>query len=76
MTQQMSGMNVSGGGPTPATLSQSGAPAAGWPATSPATSGQTLSTQLWKWREEAPEDDWGDYGNKNKKNDPPPTSSA
>ncbi|XP_036978898.1 stromal membrane-associated protein 1-like isoform X2 [Acanthopagrus latus] len=48
MTQQMSGMNVSGGGPAPATLSQSGAPAAGWPAASPAASGQTLSTQLWK----------------------------
>ncbi|XP_068424318.1 stromal membrane-associated protein 1 isoform X2 [Clinocottus analis] len=40
MTQQMSGMAVSGG--------QSGAPAAGWPATPPPASGQTLSTQLWK----------------------------
>ncbi|XP_073337430.1 stromal membrane-associated protein 1-like isoform X3 [Pagrus major] len=48
MTQQMSGMNMSGGGPAPATLSQSGAPAAGWPAASPTASGQTLSTQLWK----------------------------
>ncbi|XP_076599129.1 stromal membrane-associated protein 1-like isoform X1 [Chaetodon auriga] len=48
MTQQMSGMAMSGGGPTPATLSQSGAPAAGWPTASPTASGQTLSTQLWK----------------------------
>ncbi|XP_034407561.1 stromal membrane-associated protein 1 isoform X3 [Cyclopterus lumpus] len=40
MTQQMSGMAVSGG--------QSGAPAAGWPAAPPPASGQTLSTQLWK----------------------------
>ncbi|XP_053188931.1 stromal membrane-associated protein 1 [Scomber japonicus] len=48
MTQQMSGMAMSGGGPTPGTFSQPGAPAAGWP-TGPATaSGQTLSTQLWK----------------------------
>ncbi|XP_029305930.1 stromal membrane-associated protein 1-like isoform X3 [Cottoperca gobio] len=39
MTQQMSGMAVSG---------QSGAPATGWPAVPPTTSGQTLSTQLWK----------------------------
>ncbi|XP_019118947.2 stromal membrane-associated protein 1 isoform X3 [Larimichthys crocea] len=48
MTQQMSGMAVSGGGPAPATFSQSGAPAAGWPTAPPAASGQTLSTQLWK----------------------------
>ncbi|XP_070833348.1 stromal membrane-associated protein 1 isoform X2 [Chaetodon trifascialis] len=48
MTQQMSGMTMSGGGPTPATLSQSGAPAAVWPTASPTASGQTLSTQLWK----------------------------
>ncbi|XP_070772485.1 stromal membrane-associated protein 1-like [Enoplosus armatus] len=48
MTQQMSGMAVSGGGPAQATFSQSGAPAAGWPAAPPAASGQTLSTQLWK----------------------------
>ncbi|XP_051282188.1 stromal membrane-associated protein 1 isoform X2 [Dicentrarchus labrax] len=48
MTQQMSGMAMSGGGPVPATFSQSGAPAAGWPAAPPAASGQTLSTQLWK----------------------------
>ncbi|XP_078016960.1 stromal membrane-associated protein 1 isoform X3 [Epinephelus lanceolatus] len=48
MTQQMSGMAVSGGGPAPATFTQSGAPAAGWPAAPPAASGQTLSTQLWK----------------------------
>ncbi|XP_042288734.1 stromal membrane-associated protein 1-like isoform X7 [Thunnus thynnus] len=48
MTQQMSGMAMSGGGPTPGTFSQPGAPAApGWPA-APAASGQTLSTQLWK----------------------------
>ncbi|XP_075932891.1 stromal membrane-associated protein 1-like isoform X3 [Anarhichas minor] len=40
MTQQMSGMAVSGG--------QSGAPAAGWPVAPPPASGQTLSTQLWK----------------------------
>ncbi|XP_063730723.1 stromal membrane-associated protein 1-like isoform X2 [Eleginops maclovinus] len=39
MTQQMSGMAVSG---------QSGPPAAGWPAAAPPASGQTLSTQLWK----------------------------
>ena len=67
MTQQMSGMNVSGGGPAPATLSQSGAPAAGWPAASPAASGQTLSTQLWKWREEAPGWLGGRNGNNEKK---------
>ncbi|XP_041803929.1 stromal membrane-associated protein 1 [Chelmon rostratus] len=48
MTQQMSGMAMSGGGPTPATFNQSGAPAAGWPTAPPAASGQTLSTQLWK----------------------------
>ncbi|KAM6997513.1 stromal membrane-associated protein 1-like isoform 6-T6 [Tautogolabrus adspersus] len=48
MTQQMSGMAVSGGVPAPPTFSQSGAPAAGWPAAAPAASGQTLSTQLWK----------------------------
>uniref|UniRef100_UPI0037E812AE stromal membrane-associated protein 1-like isoform X2 n=1 Tax=Semicossyphus pulcher TaxID=241346 RepID=UPI0037E812AE len=48
MTQQMSGMAVSGGVPAPATFTQSGAPAAGWPAAAPAASGQTLSTQLWK----------------------------
>ncbi|GLD73916.1 stromal membrane-associated protein 1-like isoform X1 [Lates japonicus] len=48
MTQQMSGMAVSSGGPTSGTLSQSGAPTAGWPAAPPAASGQTLSTQLWK----------------------------
>uniref|UniRef100_A0A673AFY8 Small ArfGAP 1 n=1 Tax=Sphaeramia orbicularis TaxID=375764 RepID=A0A673AFY8_9TELE len=47
MTQQMSGMAMSGGGPTPSGFSQAGAPAAGWP-TAPAASGQTLSTQLWK----------------------------
>ncbi|KAL6101581.1 smap1 [Pungitius sinensis] len=40
MSQQMSGMAVSGG--------QSAAPAAGWPAAPPPASGQTLSTQLWK----------------------------
>ncbi|XP_034080011.1 stromal membrane-associated protein 1-like isoform X3 [Gymnodraco acuticeps] len=39
MTQQMSGMAVSG---------QSGPLAAGWPAAPPTASGQTLSTQLWK----------------------------
>ncbi|XP_065815277.1 stromal membrane-associated protein 1 isoform X8 [Labrus bergylta] len=48
MTQQMSGMAVSGGVPVPPTFSQSGAPAVGWPAAAPAASGQTLSTQLWK----------------------------
>ncbi|XP_037637851.1 stromal membrane-associated protein 1 isoform X5 [Sebastes umbrosus] len=48
MTQQMSGMVVSGGGPAAATFSQSGAPVAGWPAAPPAASGQTLSNQLWK----------------------------
>ncbi|XP_035848361.1 stromal membrane-associated protein 1 [Sander lucioperca] len=48
MTQQMSGMDVSGGVPAPATFSQAGAPAAGWPAAPPAATGQTLSTQLWK----------------------------
>lgn len=48
MTQQMSGMNMSGAGPTPGTFNQAGAPAAGWPAAAPAASGQTLSTQLWK----------------------------
>ncbi|XP_034538568.1 stromal membrane-associated protein 1-like isoform X2 [Notolabrus celidotus] len=48
MTQQMSGMAVSGGVPALTTFSQSGAPAAGWPAAAPAASGQTLSTQLWK----------------------------
>ncbi|XP_038593521.1 stromal membrane-associated protein 1-like [Micropterus salmoides] len=48
MTQQMSGMAMSGGGPAQATFNQSGAPAAGWPAAPPAASGQTLSTQLWK----------------------------
>ncbi|KAM3605946.1 uncharacterized protein V6R79_007883 [Siganus canaliculatus] len=48
MSQQMSGMAVSGGSPAPATFSQSGAPAAGWPTASTAASGQTLSTQLWK----------------------------
>ncbi|XP_051815612.1 stromal membrane-associated protein 1 isoform X3 [Acanthochromis polyacanthus] len=48
MTQQMSGMALSGGGPTPGTLNQSGAPSAGWPAAPPPASGQTLSTQLWK----------------------------
>ncbi|XP_041645724.1 stromal membrane-associated protein 1-like isoform X4 [Cheilinus undulatus] len=48
MTQQMSGMAVSGGVQAPATFSQPGAPAAGWPAAAPAASGQTLSTQLWK----------------------------
>ncbi|XP_071337541.1 stromal membrane-associated protein 1-like isoform X4 [Trachinotus anak] len=48
MTQQMSGMAMSGGGPTPGTFNQSGAPAAGWPAAPPNSSGQTLSTQLWK----------------------------
>ncbi|XP_069394408.1 stromal membrane-associated protein 1-like isoform X13 [Paralichthys olivaceus] len=42
MTQHMSGMALSGGGPT------SGAPAASWPAAPPTASGQTLSTQLWK----------------------------
>ncbi|XP_034754176.1 stromal membrane-associated protein 1 isoform X1 [Etheostoma cragini] len=48
MTQQMSGMDVSGEVPAPATFSQAGAPAAGWPAGPPAATGQTLSTQLWK----------------------------
>ncbi|XP_039640051.1 stromal membrane-associated protein 1-like isoform X2 [Perca fluviatilis] len=48
ITQQMSGMDVSGGVPAPATFSQAGAPAAGWPAAPPAATGQTLSTQLWK----------------------------
>ncbi|KAK2823930.1 hypothetical protein Q5P01_021105 [Channa striata] len=48
MTQQMSGMAVSGGGPTPGALNQSGTPAAGWPTAPPTGSGQTLSTQLWK----------------------------
>lgn len=48
MTQQMSGVAVSGGGPAPGTLNQSGTPAAGWPAGPPTASGQTLSTQLWK----------------------------
>ncbi|KAM7385079.1 hypothetical protein PAMP_001177 [Pampus punctatissimus] len=47
MTQQISGMTMSGGGPAPGTFNQPGAPAAGWPAAPPA-SGQTLSTQLWK----------------------------
>ncbi|XP_039477977.1 stromal membrane-associated protein 1 isoform X2 [Oreochromis aureus] len=48
MTQQMSGMALSGGGPAPAASSQSGAPGAGWPAVPSPASGQTLSTQLWK----------------------------
>ncbi|XP_032383384.1 stromal membrane-associated protein 1 isoform X4 [Etheostoma spectabile] len=48
VTQQMSGMDVSGEVPAPATFSQAGAPAAGWPAGPPAATGQTLSTQLWK----------------------------
>ncbi|XP_035771339.1 stromal membrane-associated protein 1-like isoform X2 [Neolamprologus brichardi] len=49
MTQQMSGMALSGGGPAPAASSQSGTPGAGWPAApSEHPSGQTLSTQLWK----------------------------
>ncbi|XP_058507432.1 stromal membrane-associated protein 1-like isoform X2 [Solea solea] len=42
MTQQMSGMAVSGGESAP------GGPAAGWPPAPPTASGQTLSTQLWK----------------------------
>ncbi|XP_029926057.1 stromal membrane-associated protein 1-like isoform X9 [Myripristis murdjan] len=46
MTQQMSGVAVSGGGPTPPAFNQSAAPMAGWSA--PPASGQTLSTQLWK----------------------------
>lgn len=54
MTQQMSGVAMSGGGPTPGTFSQPGAPTASWPA-APAASGQTLSTQLWKWRGGGPE---------------------
>ncbi|XP_069545947.1 stromal membrane-associated protein 1-like isoform X3 [Brachyistius frenatus] len=48
MTQQMSGMALSGEGPTPGTFSQSGTTASGWPAAPPPASGQTLSTQLWK----------------------------
>ncbi|XP_005745900.1 stromal membrane-associated protein 1-like [Pundamilia nyererei] len=48
MTQQMSGMALSGGGPAPAASSQSGTPGAGWPAAPSPASGQTLSTQLWK----------------------------
>uniref|UniRef100_A0A3Q0RVG5 Small ArfGAP 1 n=1 Tax=Amphilophus citrinellus TaxID=61819 RepID=A0A3Q0RVG5_AMPCI len=48
MTQQMSGMALSGGGPAPVAFSQSGAPAAGWPTAPSPASGQTLSTQLWK----------------------------
>lgn len=48
MTQQMSGMALSGGEPAPVAFSQSGAPAAGWPTAPSPASGQTLSTQLWK----------------------------
>uniref|UniRef100_A0A3Q3LQ41 Stromal membrane-associated protein 1-like n=1 Tax=Mastacembelus armatus TaxID=205130 RepID=A0A3Q3LQ41_9TELE len=48
MTQQMSGLAMSGGVPTPATLNQSGTPTAGWSTAPPTASGQTLSTQLWK----------------------------
>ncbi|XP_039995591.1 stromal membrane-associated protein 1 isoform X3 [Xiphias gladius] len=48
VTQQMSGMAMSGGGQTSGTFGQSGAPAAGWPTAPPTASGQTLSTQLWK----------------------------
>ncbi|XP_047458894.1 stromal membrane-associated protein 1 isoform X4 [Mugil cephalus] len=61
MTQQMSGVALSGGGgggvggvvggggaASPGALSQPGAPAAGWPGAPPPASGQTLSTQLWK----------------------------
>ncbi|XP_056148137.1 stromal membrane-associated protein 1 [Lampris incognitus] len=46
MTQQMSGMTMSGVGAAPGTFSQSTAPMAGW--STPPASGQTLSTQLWK----------------------------
>ncbi|XP_029962801.1 stromal membrane-associated protein 1-like [Salarias fasciatus] len=42
VTQQMSGVALSGGGPPGAP------PAGGWPAAPPPASGQTLSTQLWK----------------------------
>ncbi|KAF3708535.1 Stromal membrane-associated protein 1 [Channa argus] len=45
MTQQMSGMAMSSGGPTPGALNQ---PGTGWPTAPPTGSGQTLSTQLWK----------------------------
>ncbi|TNM99409.1 hypothetical protein fugu_012442 [Takifugu bimaculatus] len=46
MTQQMSGLAVSSG--AVATFAQSGPPAGGWATPTPAPSGQTLSTQLWK----------------------------
>lgn len=46
MTQQMTGLAVSGG--SAAALTQSGPPAGGWATPTPASSGQTLSTQLWK----------------------------
>uniref|UniRef100_A0A665THM8 Stromal membrane-associated protein 1-like n=1 Tax=Echeneis naucrates TaxID=173247 RepID=A0A665THM8_ECHNA len=54
MTQQMSGMAVSGAGPTPGALNQLGGPPAAaattstWSAAPAPASGQTLSTQLWK----------------------------
>ncbi|XP_028278626.1 stromal membrane-associated protein 1-like isoform X3 [Parambassis ranga] len=48
MTQQMSGVAVSGGGGGGGAYGQAGPPAAGWPAAGPPASGQTLSTQLWK----------------------------
>uniref|UniRef100_A0A3Q3WCA9 Arf-GAP domain-containing protein n=1 Tax=Mola mola TaxID=94237 RepID=A0A3Q3WCA9_MOLML len=45
---QMSLMATGSGGSAVASFNQSGTPAAGWPTASPASSGQTLSTQLWK----------------------------
>lgn len=48
MTQEMSLMATGSGGSAVASFNQSGTPAAGWPTASPASSGQTLSTQLWK----------------------------
>lgn len=49
MTQQMSGVAVTGTGPTPPVglVQPSASSAAGWPSAAP-SSGQTLSTQLWK----------------------------
>lgn len=46
MNQQMSGLAVSSG--TLAAFTQSGPSAGGWATPTPAPSGQTLGTQLWK----------------------------
>ncbi|CAG00370.1 unnamed protein product [Tetraodon nigroviridis] len=46
MNQQMSGLAVSDGAVP--TFPPSGPPVSGWAPPTPASSGQTLSTQLWK----------------------------